>query len=52
MTSAVFILQKRCGGSVYEAEKIPVKNDVYHKRCFNCHRCNRALVSGNTSIDT
>ncbi len=38
---------------MYEAEKIPVKNDVYHKRCFNCHRCNRALVtiSGSASID-
>jgi len=28
----------RCGGAVYEAEKVPIKNDNYHKRCFNCHR--------------
>ena len=35
----------RCGGAVFEAEKLTVKDDVYHKRCFNCHRCSRALDS-------
>lgn len=35
----------KCGGAVYEAEKVTVKDDVYHKRCFNCHRCSRALDS-------
>ena len=33
----------RCGGAVYEAEKVPIKDEVYHKRCFNCHRCARPL---------
>ena len=35
----------RCGGAVFEAEKVTVKNDVYHKRCFNCRRCARAMDS-------
>ena len=35
----------RCGGAVFEAEKLTVKDAVYHKRCFTCHRCSRALDS-------
>jgi len=35
----------RCSGAVFEAEKLTVKDDVYHKRCFTCHRCSRALDS-------
>ena len=35
----------RCGGAVFEAEKLTVKDNVYHKRCFTCHRCSRALDS-------
>ncbi|CAB4062558.1 unnamed protein product [Lepeophtheirus salmonis] len=35
----------RCGGIVYEAEKVTVKDDVYHKHCFNCKRCTRAIDS-------
>lgn len=35
----------RCSGAVFEAEKLTVKDDVYHKRCFSCHRCARALDS-------
>ena len=35
----------RCDGAVFEAEKLTVKEDVYHKRCFTCHRCSRALDS-------
>jgi hypothetical protein len=35
----------RCGGAVFEAEKLTVKNDVYHKRCFSCKRCSRAMDS-------
>jgi len=35
----------RCGGMVFEAEKITVKDDVYHKKCFSCHRCMRLLDS-------
>ena len=32
-------------GAVFEAEKLTVKDAVYHKRCFTCHRCSRALDS-------
>ena len=35
----------RCDGAVFEAEKLTVKEDVYHKRCFTCFRCGRALDS-------
>ena len=35
----------RCSGAVFEAEKLTVKDEVYHKRCFTCHRCSRALDS-------
>ena len=38
-------MHSRCGGAVFEAEKLTVKDDVYHKRCFSCHRCARALDS-------
>ncbi len=41
----------RCGGAVYEAEKVPIKNDVYHKRCFSCHRCSRALDALGAFVD-
>ena len=33
----------RCGGAVYEAEKVTMKEQQYHKKCFTCHRCCRAL---------
>ena len=35
----------RCGGAVYEAEKVTVKEDVYHKKCLTCTKCARALDS-------
>jgi hypothetical protein len=35
----------RCTGAVYEAEKITVKDDVYHKKCFCCLKCSRPLDS-------
>jgi len=35
----------RCGGAVYEAEKLTVKEEVYHKQCFTCKRCNRFVDS-------
>lgn len=39
------ILPTRCQGAVFEAEKIVIKDETYHKRCFNCRRCARALDS-------
>ncbi|QQP39099.1 Uncharacterized protein FKW44_019873, partial [Caligus rogercresseyi] len=27
------------------AEKVTVKDDFYHKKCFNCKRCTRAIDS-------
>ena len=41
----VELLFFRCGGAVFEAEKLTVKDDVYHKRCFTCMRCSRPLDS-------
>ncbi|KAK2716277.1 hypothetical protein QYM36_010756 [Artemia franciscana] len=35
----------RCGGVVYEAEKMLAKDRVFHKGCFNCHDCHRPLDS-------
>lgn len=37
------IVPHRCSGAVYEAEKVTIKADVYHRRCFTCNRCQRAL---------
>ena len=31
----------RCGGSVFEAEKVVEKGRAYHRRCFTCVACNR-----------
>ena len=31
----------RCGGVVFEAEKVVEKGLTYHKRCFRCATCNR-----------
>jgi len=35
----------RCGGAVFEAEKLTVKDEVYHKQCFTCKRCHRFVDS-------
>ena len=33
----------RCGGAVYEMEKVQVKDKVFHKNCCTCKSCNRLL---------
>ena len=35
----------RCGGTVYEAEKVASKHNLYHKSCLTCYDCNRGLDS-------
>ena len=45
IVQCVELLFFRCGGAVFEAEKLTVKDDVYHKRCFTCMRCSRPLDS-------
>ncbi|XP_021953785.1 muscle LIM protein Mlp84B isoform X1 [Folsomia candida] len=35
----------RCGGAVYEAEKMLAKGSVWHKTCFSCASCRRPLDS-------
>jgi len=40
----------RCGGAVYEAEKVTVKEDVYHKKCLTCTKCSRALDTLGLSV--
>ncbi|XP_055600519.1 muscle LIM protein Mlp84B isoform X2 [Uranotaenia lowii] len=38
---------RRCGYSVYEAEKMLSRNLIWHKRCFNCFDCHKSLDSTN-----
>ena len=33
----------RCGGNVFEAEKIVSTVGFFHPNCFRCHQCSRAL---------
>ena len=33
----------RCGGKVFEAEKIPTKSSLFHRSCFSCYLCNHKL---------
>ncbi|TRY73464.1 hypothetical protein TCAL_02229 [Tigriopus californicus] len=40
----------RCGGAVYEAEKVSMKEVFYHKKCFTCHRCTRHLDALGASV--
>jgi hypothetical protein len=34
---------RRCRGIVYDAEKMSMRSGVYHRLCFNCAACRRAL---------
>jgi hypothetical protein len=33
----------RCGGRVFEAEKMSTRNRLFHKQCFSCCQCNHGL---------
>jgi hypothetical protein len=37
----------RCTKTVYAAEKVTAANKSYHKLCFTCSTCNKALNSLN-----
>ena len=37
----------RCGGKVFEAEKVPTKSNWFHKSCFSCATCKVKLDSTN-----
>ena len=37
----------RCGGKVFDAEKIKVKAGTFHKICFSCETCGKALNYSN-----
>ena len=45
-----FSFFQRCGGAVYEAEKVTIKDDPYHKKCLSCNKCGRQLDSLSLSI--
>ena len=34
---------QRCGGNVYEAEKLLTSVGCYHPGCFKCAKCSRSL---------
>ena len=33
----------RCSGKVFEAEKMASNKGLFHRKCFNCQDCHRAL---------
>lgn len=33
----------RCNGKVFEAEKMTAKTGLFHRKCFTCADCKRAL---------
>ena len=35
----------RCGGKVFEAERMVTRVGSYHKPCFSCIECNKKLDS-------
>ena len=37
----------RCGGKVFDAEKMTVKSGTFHKHCFNCASCGQSLNYSN-----
>ena len=37
----------RCGGKVFEAEKMASKSGYFHKLCFTCKICNRLMDYSN-----
>ena len=50
LISLILVFDLRCGGAVYEAEKVTVKDDVYHKKCLTCTKCSRALDTLGLSV--
>ena len=39
----------RCGGTVFEAEKIGARAKDYHKKCLSCFGCGHKLDASNFS---
>ena len=39
----------KCGGRVFEAEKMMTRTRVFHRKCFSCEECSRALDSTNVA---
>ena len=36
----------RCGGKVYDAEKLTGSNGIFHRSCYNCAECSKILEPG------
>lgn len=36
---------RKCGGKVFELERIAAKTGVFHKQCLSCHGCKKKLDS-------
>ena len=41
----------KCGFTVFEAEKVAVRNGCYHISCFKCSKCNSLLDSSSANSD-
>ena len=41
---------KKCGQRLYEMEKINANHSSYHRKCFQCYRCQRQLRSNSISL--
>eukprot|EP01089_Gocevia_fonbrunei_P013925 TRINITY_DN3687_c0_g1_i1.p1 TRINITY_DN3687_c0_g1~~TRINITY_DN3687_c0_g1_i1.p1 ORF type:complete len:496 (-),score=116.06 TRINITY_DN3687_c0_g1_i1:16-1503(-) len=40
----------RCGKTVFQTERLPVNQLVFHKTCFKCSTCNKTLKLGDYSF--
>ena len=47
---AAVIRCQRCGGNVYEAEKMVTSIGCYHPGCFKCAKCSRSLDQSSCNV--
>ena len=47
---AAVIRCQRCGGNVYEAEKMLTSIGCYHPGCFKCAKCSRSLDQSSCNV--
>ena len=37
----------RCGGAVFSAERVAIKDEIFHKKCAVCSSCEKPLFTNN-----